>query len=331
MHPKMKKLIILPLLFLLQTILFANGTLPANATRTVIATTGLHLRAEANTKGDILAYLPFGARVTLADECSYNPDTIGAIKDYVRFYDTLTHQQAYRDRPITGRWVKVNYGQESGFVFDAYLWSRMPTRSAVSQPDYRLVYPGRPNQEIYDPNVYRFYGVYNDGAPGNYKLKAVKVTYLSDWENAGQLLVTAEENRGLQFLLASKTSMREHRFTGNFFDRHAFFSANTKSTFQYPVDYKPFPAAFEIESLKHSQYASIRQISYTVNGQTQRLDMAFPSTEASLSALGDIDGDRHDDFIIESGGTHNLFLSSLAEEGQLVSWAAKYVAQTAAK
>ncbi len=85
---------------------FAIGDYSANDKLTVWAKTGLTMRQTADSKGEKITAVPFGAVVTVLKETlKTKPYSVTEFKGY----------------ELKGFWVKVQYGKMTGYVFDGYL------------------------------------------------------------------------------------------------------------------------------------------------------------------------------------------------------------------
>jgi len=304
----------------------------------VIATGGLNLREAANSNAPIVATIPFGGRVTVFDPCLYNRDTIGQLKDYYRLHDHLQDSVAFADHVITGNWCRVTYGQDTGFVFDAYLSDTFdPTEPAFGYDqngkripqDQVLIYPGGGcGGVVYSPSVYQFYGVYSEGANVN-SLRAIDVSYLQVYDGLTYLLITTEENRNLRFIIASRQPLPPHTFSGDYFDEPAIAHADPAAFHDHgPADHidRPLPAAITFDTTHRYGSPLIHQLKITQGGKSQVLAANEYALGIQLEGQGDMDGDGKMDYLIGyEGGNESrvtLYLSSRAGVGEMVGVAA---------
>ncbi|MEL7163144.1 MAG: hypothetical protein AAFN92_20460, partial [Bacteroidota bacterium] len=281
------------------------------------------------------ATIPFGDRVRVFDPCNYSRDTIGQLKDYYRLHDHLSDSVAYTDHYITGRWCRVAYGQDTGFVFNVYLSDltfdatepifSYDNTGATTALDLLLIYPGAGcGGQIYSPSVYQFYGVYDLGDHRN-ELRAIEISYLGITDDLPGTLITTEDNRGLRFIIASRHPLQPHTFTGDYFEQPAFVHANPAHEHNHEehghVD-RPLPAAITYDTSHHYGYPLINQVVLAVGSNRQVLEGKAFAYEIQLRGHGDIDGDGHPDYLIyyaEDMSSHvTLYLSSHAGQGELV-------------
>lgn len=325
------------MLRLLLLVLLTTSTLTAQyislGEQCVIATSGLNLRAAANTSGTVIASLPFGGSVKLFDPCDYGVDTIGELKDYYRVHDHLDSTASYADHKITGTWVRVAVGTDTGFVFNAYLGHcfdpdapayRYADNGEMIPEDYLLIYPGGGcGGEIYSPNVYNFYGVYSETNTQN-SLRAIDVSFLMVTDDLEALLITTDDNRGLQFIIASKDKLKPHAFSGTFFNAPAIAHADPDAHDHYHDGHLdiPLPESITYDTTHAYGYPLIQKVSLAKGGITQLLTTQAFATEIQLNGVGDIDGDGETDYVIGFSGEKEsritLYLSSLAASGEAV-------------
>lgn len=299
----------------------------------VIATSGLNLRADANTSGKVIASIPFGGSVFVFDPCDYGVDTIGRLKDYYRVHDHLDSSTTYADHHITGTWFRVAVGSDTGFVFNAYLGYCFDEEAPVYRytdsgetipEDYLLIYPGGGcGGEVYSPNVYNFYGVYASINDQN-ALRAIDISYLMVTDDLEALLITTDDNRGLRFIIASKDKLKPHKFSGEYFNAPARVHANPAAHDHDHDDHLdiPLPSSITYDTAHTYGYPLIQTVTLDKEGITQLLTTQAYATEIQLNGVGDIDGDGRPDYVIGYSGEKEsrvtLYLSSLAEAGEVV-------------
>lgn len=294
-----------------------------NPTHAVIATGGLNLRAEASVHGSIVASIPFRGEVRRVDDCLYAADILGTVADYHRWYDGTAN--VFEDHLIQGNWVKVAYGDREGFVFNTYLWSLSNQVEPDLSVEQHLIIPGADELGmIYDPEVYHFYGIYGRGQREQFELREIQISYLTEVDYYERLLITTKDNKDLRYVIASRRRMQPHRFAGKFFDRPALQLANEAGE-NNPPEFVKMPGSFGAIAGDDSGDVLINTFIYRRFGEEQVIFTGLKAHAISLDGLGDFDGDGRDDFIVNvagaRGGEVYLFLSSLAEEGELVGLA----------
>lgn len=98
----MKKMIVICYFILFSVNIYAQETQDLF----VFAKTGIWLKSSPSLWGERLAIIPYGAELTIEDEEKYGVWT------KVMFQDTF---------PLVGKWLKVDYQGQTGYVFEAYL------------------------------------------------------------------------------------------------------------------------------------------------------------------------------------------------------------------
>lgn len=117
---------------------FSLFSLHAQETYTITARSGLSLRAEPAIDAERIGGIPFNTQVLAPGPAAYKPAT-----------DTIDG--------VSGRWVKVRYGEQEGYAFSPYLkYGRLfsESRDGVNE-DYRISIPGMRFETVnYDPDLH---------------------------------------------------------------------------------------------------------------------------------------------------------------------------------
>ena len=98
------------------------------------AKSGLNLRDAPNLHGTIIGKLPNGSRVVTLEYCSGDSDLVVSEKP-----ECSSEEIVERNFRIAGRYVKVRWGNVTGYLFDGYL-SKLPTIVKNKNLDYRGTY-----------------------------------------------------------------------------------------------------------------------------------------------------------------------------------------------
>lgn len=300
----MKKFIIT---FVLISILgICKGSVTANLPeQTVVAVNGLNLRESPSLKSKVIASIPFLGKVQLLSESESFKDTVGTV--CFLDYNKYTYKQY-----ILGDWVKVQYQKQEGYVFNAYLmeeYSEELLHNVDSQ--YALSFPGT---NCYD-NVHRnedirWKGVYKDG--DMYEIRDVQLEYfMSMLDMDPHYGVTTQSNDSLLFMLGAvgkkfKNGIIEGNFRG------------------YEMGFDLSKDSLTSESLTLQPMEDVVYITITEGDQQQKVKL---HSSVFVQWKGDLDGDGKNDYIFtigEESRSTNLYLSSEAEEGQLVKLVASY-------
>lgn len=304
-------------------LLLCKATLSAQAVdptlHTVIATSGINLRAAASTSAEVLTAIPFGERVNVFDLCEYSRDTIGKMSDYYRMHGHL--QDAASEAVVEGSWIQVTYGADTGFVFNAYLWHDFGITELYNyntgQPlDYDLIYPGAGCGAIlYDPNALNFYGVYG-AAETDLAVRRIEISYRTyDGDFGTSLLLTTEDSQHLRFIIVSRKALPAHEFAGSYFDVPAHYHIHADIYAQDEEhEHRSLPDFIRLDTM-HTHYhqkqnygnrdtiivhtrAYISEASLEMRGTKYTLFDRGIYYNFSLEGKGDLNGDGYPDYLI---------------------------------
>jgi hypothetical protein len=292
----------------------------------VIAAGGLNLRVQPNTRASVIAAIPFGDQVNVFDHCDYGRDTVGYLQDYYRVHDHGTETTQYQDQAITGNWLRVTYGKDTGFVFSAYLWYDFMLQhdDTAPEPDYIMISPGGGcGGVIYDPHAYHYYGVYEPDH-GKMSLRAINISFLAVVDDFEALLITTNQPRDLRFILGSKKKLKTSSFSADYLDREARL---------FPLQHQGEDTIMGItipgisfDTLQPYGYPVATNLRLNIGGQQQVIPLATQPSEVFVSGLGDFDGDGHTDYLFfypsDQASYLNLYLSTAAGPGEIVRLAA---------
>lgn len=287
----------------------------------VIAAGGLNLRAQPSTSGAVITAIPFGAQVNIFDYCDYGIDTIGYLQDYYSVHDHATETEEYRDQAIVGRWARVAYGTDTGYVFNAYLWYNFSYAEPSAQDsDYVIITPnGGCGGEVHDPFAYHYYGVYASEA-GSTDLRPINISYLAVVDDLEALLITTGQPRDLRFIIGSKRELPPTASAAAHFQHpvHLFaVDPDTKDTLTNGA----FPE-LTFDTIHYYDYPQAATLRHTRGDQTQVLNLNVRYYEIFLEGYGDFDGDGFRDYLLgctsEKQYVTELYLSSAAGPGELL-------------
>lgn len=299
----MKKLVIT---FVFISILgICKGSANNQPEQTVIATSGLNLRESPSLEAKVITSIPFLDKVALLQDSVSDREIVDIVNFNGFDHNTYTEQ-------IAGEWVKVKYEDQEGYVFNAYLMQEYfeePLKSEESQ--YALSFLGSNCVDnVHRNKNIKWKGVFKNGA--GYEIKEVSLEYYMSFEDMGAWYgVTTQSNDSLLFMIgAAEDKFRTGAIEGTYFEYGVEF------------DYSKESSTFENLALtigENETYLTIKE-----GNQQQKVD-----SHDGLYILwkGDLDGDGKDDYIFSMGeqsSSTNLYLSSEAEEGQLVKPVASY-------
>ncbi|OAV43577.1 SH3 domain-containing protein [Lewinella sp. 4G2] len=290
---------------------------------TVVATNGLLLRTAPYSGSEVITGVPFGETVDVFDPCDYGQMTATTIRNYYR-YDEPGKRAEYFPQDVSGQWVRVKYGRDTGFVFDAYLTEYFTPPTVFDddanevEPELVLLTPGEDNHgAIYHPGKYNFYGVY-DAGPGLLALRKAEVGYFTaalDFEAA--LLISARPARDLLFIVGSKAPLRPHTFKAEGFTKHSLIYSGYDGPDAPEVVSAP---GLQLETPGVDTYAEGPSFSVVTDGGEIPLVPPFPYADAvEYTGSGDIDGDGAPDYrlryVTGEASRTVVFLSSLGYRG----------------
>ncbi|NJC27954.1 SH3 domain-containing protein [Neolewinella antarctica] len=312
--------------YLLITLLFTTTLSAQNINpdrNTVVATKGLLLRAQPSANGTIVTGIPFGETVDVFDPCDYGYLTAGNLRDYHRF-DHGNGRLEYHDQTISGQWLRVRYGRDTGYVFDAYLAERFTTPTLLDddaneiEPSLVMLEPGQDiSASVYRPGDYHFYGVY-ETSPGRMALREVEINYfVASDELRDALFVSAKPARDLSFVVGSKTPLKPHTFSGRNFNAYSLIYTSYEGPER--AKFGPSPG-ITVGEPGVDTFAEGPEIFVATPGGPVALrpDNSF-AEEVFYAGAGDVDGDGVQDYRLiyssERSWRPVLFLSSFGWKG----------------
>ena len=268
-----------------------------------MAVNGLNLRESPSLKGIVIASIPFLDKVKLVQEADTYEDTVGTVS--FGGYNDFTQQ-------IIGEWVKVQYQKKEGYVFNAYLMSEYFEESSQGEDSqYALSFPGTNCYEnVHRNKDIRWKGVFKNG--NSYEVKEVNLEYYMSFDEMGQWYgVTTDSNDSLLFMLgAVEDKFPNGQIAGRYRDYGMEFDYSKRSSTVENMT---------LHLLEDEAYLSISE-----GNQQQKIES---HGVVFILWKGDLDGDGKTDYIFtigEKSSSTVLFLSSEAEEGQIVNPVASY-------
>ncbi len=304
----------------------------------VIASSGLRLREKADANSKVLAAVPFLTKVKLKDK-----------------YDTLYEMETTYKRKIIevdgirGYWVKVQYEQQTGFMFSGFLSSAVLPHRLTN--DYVLLNEGWScdNSVYTNPDDYSFFGLY---AKNSFTMELKKITKLYYGNEMSELGETQAffTNRSVEnkdtsvFVIAIKKSKLRWN-EGVLLGSSSLLSDGNNEIRGYagtnalPLGDTDWAIRTEGEpiSKKDSRLRTAKLIFYKKDNKKSQVLFNFVRSEDNIKEdgnddtpfnppyqlifQGDIDRDGKLDLIIGTGGSvvhEYLFLSSEAKNGNLL-------------
>jgi len=280
----------------------------------VIARSGLQLRSAPSTASASLALIPFNETVSVLSTCDMGYDTIGSLRNLHRERQGTDDVLVFHDTPITGAWIMAAYGQDTGYLFNAYLHrlSEEPQNLIDRSRDFIAFRAGYELEDVLPVN-FRYYGVY--GTEGKFELREVALSYVTvHTPDYSYLTYVVEDFAHLHLVIGAKRPLREHRFAGYGFFETLEVSCSTINELQ-PVLKGRIGVNCEQrygQEFVTDTYVNHREGSYS-------LAVEPLGSVVHLSAIGDIDGDGQPDFLTYQEaelGFEVLHLSSQAQAGR---------------
>ncbi|MEM9929169.1 MAG: SH3 domain-containing protein [Bacteroidota bacterium] len=295
----------------------------------VAAAGGLNLRSTPSLQGKILTKIPMDSLVQVLDACDYGLDTIGTIPNFLEVYDPTTDSFTRAALPLSGAWVKATYQQDTGFLFNAYLYQYTPINYRAEHPDLFKPYEAvgiigdyiffQPGYELHAPiwqhNEYHWYGIF--GKDSSYQVKEITLEYFVSHEgNHPHLRLAPKKIYDLIYILGSKKPIPEHTFHGLGFVGGVIDYRNFG---RLPGPRKSGWLSVALDTTE--KYTIIKDTYLNYLKQRQSLNTPALFNPATPYAVGDVDGDGVPDAItFHEGdiGHYILHLSREASKNKLV-------------
>ncbi len=278
-----------------------------------VIASSLRLRESPNQNSKILSVIPFGSRVEYLSLESYGKDTVE-----VELYDN--------PRKILGTWVHVKFNKIQGYVLNTYLtyYGQPDTSYGQLNTDFLYLSSGCDcNLNIHNVTKWNFFGFYklnNDSL----LIKKIKVSYTADHEidYTCPLIISASDNKNLEFIIGSKAEM--------FKDKSTIFNKKveilySKNENQLANDLKKVGLILLDNSNKKRDDSF--ELIYSKDNKKQKLNLNEFKYPTRINFIGDLDNDGKYDFIIsygETAGPTILYLSSQASENKLLKMVASF-------
>lgn len=291
----------------------------------VIAPAGLNLREKPTLRSNVLRSVPFGETVKIIGSKHFGADTVGTVDFYFNASDQLT------SIPISGYWLKVSHQGMQGFMFSAYLDKAVNRVSAGDEAlnrDYLLLFPEVSciANYAYYPG-WHWYGYYKSET--GFFRKEIEVSFynLIDQEMiAGNtnIVISGSNNKFLQFIIGSRSSLPEKYKTPVYFVGNAGISVYSMNYNDFAIDSILRQCNLRVGLNANDSYNSIEKVILERQGTAQEIGSAEMGLDAAIFSVlwcGDIDGDNKNDYIIhygEKGSKTILYLSKASEKGQLI-------------
>ncbi len=283
----------------------------------VNAINGLNLREEPNKKGKILAKMPYFSKVENISDLTFGLDTAETIQ--------LNDNKAVI---ITGYWLHVNFNGYKGYALSSYL-SRPPKRTSIDTDEYALLIPnwGCIDQAV-DIRKYHWLGVYK--CAEGFNLKPVELqcinsdSYHINNHFTSSLILTDAKIQPL-YIIGSIDTLTPGIKKGNFVDNQRGLDISWDRDTLIKLSNNLVFSHYYSKNKNSQSYLT------TTNGKYHQI---LNSTSNFTNYVhtdryweGDLDGDGVMDYILtfgDKGGSTVLFLSSQANENELVKAVARF-------
>lgn len=315
------------LLFVVQ-FLNAQETLGEHSTQmTVISTTGLNMRSAPNLQSKVVASIPYGAKVEVLSSESFGLETVA----YHTYHSKFRGKKTSDKNEVSGHWRKVKYGENSGYMLDAYLGRIEPLKAEHKglNKDYIYLQPrGDCYYNFYYDASMHWYGFYKTG--NTIDIRPVKVSFFY-----GQLeelyrpcMISANDNENLVFIIGAKKAIKMKTTQNLLHSQYKLHSIPDRKPRQKLLFEALSEQGISQEFLMENGHSYNRYF-IERDGIKQQLDKNFTYYEGdfNVSWMGDIDGDGEYDYIFNYGdkmGYSVLYLSSAAGEGEILKAVAVY-------
>lgn len=293
-----------------------NTQADTNATY-VIASGGLNLRTAPSVSSKKITTIPFGSRVKYLSAQSFNKDSI-----------SVPPEREITGGVIYGHWVKVQYKNTKGYVFDAYL-NRPPRDLSEGfdekySEEFILLYPGCgcTVENLRNPNGWKWFGYFRNGE-GEYKVEAVDISYYKMGIPICEFVVAASKHDSLEFIIGTKNGKMPGKKTVRGRKLQLYYYGHDTPIKQSDLD----KMSIEVVKNKDTKVWKPDEL-YLVDGKRkQLLNKASFDHPTKIIFAGDLDGDSKDDYIISYGdktGIIILYLTSRAKPKNLIERVAVY-------
>jgi hypothetical protein len=316
---------------------------------TVIASSGLKLRATPDQNGKVLAVAPFGAQVLVDttvrhdnERISIQPkarrDTLGIFNQYTAWNGTA--MESIRQMHI-GYWWSVRYKGKRGYMFSGFLANKEELGTDYYpelNEQWRVMATGGnacASTHIDLKKSWFWYGLFR-ATSGKYELRGVQLRYVvadySDEQGHYDLLhrevviLAADVPEQPLFLIGNREKWAERAdISGD----EAYPVAGKGSTFT-GKDNTPNAALLRtygviVETAPDARYPSPFLSLGDQKGNLQKLTLHYPGQDYSqppgeLLWVGDLDGDGRNDYLFNAPGeigAYMLYLSTQARKGEM--------------
>lgn len=320
---KKKAAIIILTAFLIASMhhsIYSQNNYNFNINRTVvIAANGLNMRSKPNTKSTKLVNIPYGEKITILHRDHYGLDTLYIIKSDLR------------DHPVYGFWQKIQYGDDIGYVHNAFLSIDFPHRRKLPpgiNQDFIYLRPGYDcADQFYNTNEYIWYGYYQEETtPGSainkpYR-KQIDVEFINvaaDMAGSGTIV---KNDRHLKFIIGSKKVFPESEME-NILERPLYERIDNNNLILDTMVVKEG----HISMVRDTEPAQRNQYPFFYLNHGEEMQLINKTTEnhrifdADTFIQADLDGDGVLDYIfVHDNDTYarGLYLSSEANEEEIV-------------
>ena len=311
----------------------------AQTPHTVIAVSGLKLRATPDRESRVLALAPFGAKVMVKNEYrptpdgkrqSYQPearrDTIGILRENDSFGRKI-------QEPHIGYWLSVVYEGKSGYMFSGFLLPEQAREATPPYPneDWRVQFATGNACSSASPDMekhWNWYGLFRE-SDGKYALRSVRLQYaIADYTDEHGEAEIIDREVITQTPGVSGTSLFLVGYSGKLKERSGIsgadlFRSQDDPKLQKLASLQPYGIAVQKNSPIHDWDYTV--FATSVSGKKQKLGMPDMEGSPEVYWAGDLDGDGRYDYLCSEGdkfGGTTLYLSTLAKPDEMVGLAA---------
>lgn len=327
-----------------------SGMLTAQHECTVVAVSGLKLRATPSQQGKVLALAPFGAQVTVKNELTSRPNGDGSYYVPEARWDTIgiLREYTYKDGakevnvkvPHTGYWLSVIYEGKTGYMFSGFLAaiSTDQTDHPNLNETWRVQYPAGNACSSAFADVHgrwNWYGLFRQ-SDGKYALRAVRLQYaVADYSDENGYGGPIDREVITQVPDVPEQPLFLVGYTGKLKERSDIsgdeaYAVEGKSKF-VDSNYLPKEDLLRPYGITIRKNAPVNEWDYSVfatddSGRKQELGPPLREGQErllpfELQWVGDLDGDGRYDYLCNMGDKYGgvvLYLSTQAKRGEIV-------------
>jgi len=286
----------------------------------VACTPGIYFRSEPTQNSESLAFLPFGTKVLVNDDC-------------IKFDNKVDNKDwTLKDRDVC--WKKARINNANGYVFSGYLIHA----PIDTDKDLCLLLEDAicPTEINYNPKLY-WYGIYPSNQtktneyvdPHNNKLKLVKVNFTTigescDGAGVPTICISTDRDEKSLFLLGVNHKLKDSIIRQNNINdqkngRFIFPGQKVYTTGGYYLQGRGVVTGYNDKDNSPFNYYEIALINENNPSISQVFSTDFfQKCKPSLVWDGDLNGDELPDFLFNDEGHYFFLLSNKPERGELI-------------